>query len=64
VPFLAVGFRRLHDSGRTAWWLLLGLIPVLGQLVVLIFMILEGTPGPNRFGEDPKAAPPEASTVT
>lgn len=56
VPSLAVSFRRLHDSGRTAWWLLLGLIPVLGQLVLLIFMILDGTPGDNRYGPDPKAA--------
>lgn len=67
VPALAVSFRRLHDSGRTAWWLLLGLIPILGQLVLLIFMVLEGTPGDNRFGPDPKAAAPPApgpQTVT
>ena len=55
IPSLAVSFRRLHDSGRTAWWLLLGLIPILGHLVLLIFMILNGTPGENRFGPDPKA---------
>lgn len=56
IPSLAVSFRRLHDSGRTAWWLLLGLIPILGHLVLLIFMILDGTPGENRFGPNPKAA--------
>ncbi len=65
VPSLAVSFRRLHDSGRTAWWLLLGLVPVLGQLVVLIFMILDGTPGDNRYGPDPKTAtPPSSQLVT
>ncbi|MFZ3005698.1 MAG: DUF805 domain-containing protein [Phenylobacterium sp.] len=56
IPSLAVSFRRLHDSGRTAWWLLLGLIPILGHLVLLIFMILDGTPGENRYGPNPKAA--------
>ncbi|MDO8802260.1 DUF805 domain-containing protein [Phenylobacterium sp.] len=56
IPSMAVSFRRLHDSGRTAWWLLLGLIPILGHLVLLIFMILDGTPGENRYGPDPKAA--------
>lgn len=63
IPSLAVSFRRLHDSGRTAWWLLLFLIPILGHLVLLIFMILDGTPGANRFGDDPKAASPAAATV-
>lgn len=56
IPSLAVSFRRLHDSGRTAWWMLLVLIPILGHLVLLIFMILDGTPGDNRYGPDPKAA--------
>ncbi|MDO8913046.1 MAG: DUF805 domain-containing protein [Phenylobacterium sp.] len=65
IPSLAVSFRRLHDSGRTAWWLLLGLIPILGQLVLLIFMILDGTPGDNRYGASPKGpASPEAQPAT
>lgn len=63
IPGLAVGFRRLHDTGRSAWWLLLGLIPILGQLVLLIFLVLDGTPGPNQFGDDPKAVPTEATTA-
>lgn len=65
IPSLAVSFRRLHDTGRTAWWLLLGLIPILGQLVLLIFMILDGTPGDNRYGASPKGpASPEAQPAT
>lgn len=65
VPSLAVSFRRLHDSSRTAWWLLLGLIPILGQLVLLIFMILDGTPGDNRYGPNPKEpVSPEAQPAT
>ena len=46
-------FRRLHDTDRSAWRLLLVLIPVLGWLVILIFNCQRGTPGENRFGPDP-----------
>jgi uncharacterized membrane protein YhaH (DUF805 family) len=53
IPGLAVGFRRLHDIDRTAWWLLIGLIPFLGAVVLLIFHLLPGTPGPNRYGASP-----------
>ena len=54
IPSLAVAMRRLHDTYRTGWWLLLGLIPFLGALVLLIFYVLDGTPGPNKYGPDPK----------
>jgi uncharacterized membrane protein YhaH (DUF805 family) len=54
VPSIAVGFRRLHDTNRSAWWLLIGLIPVIGAIVLLVFFVLDGTPGENRFGPDPK----------
>jgi uncharacterized membrane protein YhaH (DUF805 family) len=53
VPSLAVSFRRLHDTDRSAWWLLLVCIPIIGVIVVLVFMVLPGTVGPNRFGPDP-----------
>lgn len=56
IPSLAVTFRRLHDTNRSAWWLLLGLIPVLGGLVLLVFYFLPGTNGPNAFGPDPKGS--------
>jgi uncharacterized membrane protein YhaH (DUF805 family) len=52
LPNLAVGARRLHDIDRTAWWLLLHIVPF-GALVLLVFACLRGTPGPNRFGPDP-----------
>jgi uncharacterized membrane protein YhaH (DUF805 family) len=45
--------RRLHDSDKSGWWLLLTLIPV-GGLVLFIFYLLDGTRGPNRHGADPK----------
>jgi uncharacterized membrane protein YhaH (DUF805 family) len=55
VPTLAVSIRRLHDSDRSGWWLLLGLVPLVGEIIVLVFMVLKGTRGANRFGADPKA---------
>jgi uncharacterized membrane protein YhaH (DUF805 family) len=53
LPQLALSVRRLHDSDRTGWWVLLNLIP-LGSLVLLVFYLLDGTRGPNRHGSDPK----------
>ncbi len=55
IPSIAVGVRRLHDTGRTGWWLLIGLIPLIGAIVLLVFFVLEGTSGPNEYGPDPKA---------
>jgi uncharacterized membrane protein YhaH (DUF805 family) len=53
IPTLAVSVRRLHDSDKSGFWLLLGFIPF-GGFVVFIFDLLDGTPGPNRYGPDPK----------
>jgi uncharacterized membrane protein YhaH (DUF805 family) len=50
IPHWAVSVRRLHDSDKSGWWLLLGLVPVVGGLIVMILMLLPGTPGPNRYG--------------
>ncbi len=61
IPSLAVTVRRLHDQDKSGWFILLGLIPVIGGLVVLVLMCLGGTPGENRFGPDPKAGPLPAS---
>ncbi|MFZ7134870.1 DUF805 domain-containing protein [Avibacterium avium] len=54
IPSLAVRVRRLHDTDRSGWWLLIGFIPVIGFIVLFIFACLDGTRGRNRFGEDPK----------
>lgn len=54
IPSLAVGFRRLHDTDRSAWWLLIAFLPFIGGLVLLIFNLLPGTTGPNKYGPDPK----------
>lgn len=55
VPSLAVGARRLHDTDRSGWWLLIGLIPLIGAIVLLVFFVSEGTPGSNQYGENPYA---------
>lgn len=57
LPSLGVSVRRLHDTNRSGWWLLILLIPLLGLLVYLYFMISNGDQGSNRFGDDPKNRP-------
>ncbi|HKO12913.1 MAG TPA: DUF805 domain-containing protein [Acidobacteriaceae bacterium] len=53
IPCLSVSVRRLHDTNKSGWWLLLCLIP-LGGLVILVFCCIEGDPGPNQYGPSPK----------
>ncbi|QJB68663.1 DUF805 domain-containing protein [Parasphingorhabdus halotolerans] len=57
IPNLAVQVRRLHDTDKSGWWILIGLIPIvnyIGSIVLLVFFCLEGTKGDNKFGTDPK----------
>ncbi|WP_068074367.1 DUF805 domain-containing protein [Novosphingobium lentum] len=54
IPSLAVAVRRLHDQDKSGWLMLLVFIPLLGWIALLVLMCLEGTRGPNRFGDDPK----------
>jgi len=56
LPSLAVSVRRLHDTGRSGWWLLLGLVPVIGAIVLLVFMVQDSKPGENEYGANPKGA--------
>ena len=56
LPSLAVTVRRLHDTDRSGWWLLIALIPLLGAIVLLVFMVLDSDAGSNRFGPNPKVA--------
>ncbi len=57
IPSLSVSVRRLHDTGRTGWWLLLALVPVVGAIVLLVFLAQDSAAGANRFGANPKAGP-------
>ena len=56
LPSLGVTVRRLHDTGRTGWWVLAMLIPVIGFFVWIIFMVLDSQPGDNQYGSNPKGA--------
>ena len=56
IPGLAVLVRRLHDTDRSGWWVLIALIPLIGAIILLVFTALAGHPGDNRFGPDPKAS--------
>jgi uncharacterized membrane protein YhaH (DUF805 family) len=53
VPSISVSVRRLHDTDRSGWWLLLGFIPVVGVIVLIVFFCRRGTVGSNQFGSDP-----------
>jgi uncharacterized membrane protein YhaH (DUF805 family) len=55
LPGLAVAARRLHDTDRTAWWLLLALTGI-GAIILIVWFCFKGTPGPNRYGPDPLPA--------
>ena len=54
IPSLAVGARRLHDTDRSGWWLLIGLIPFIGAIVLIVFFLLDSQPGTNAYGPNPK----------
>jgi uncharacterized membrane protein YhaH (DUF805 family) len=54
LPSLAVSVRRLHDTNRSGWWVLISLVPFVGGIVLLIFCVLEGDRGYNQYGPDPK----------
>jgi len=55
VPSLAVGVRRLHDTGKSGWWILIGLIPFIGWIVLIVFYLQDSQPFTNRYGPNPKA---------
>lgn len=54
LPTIAVLVRRLHDTNRSGWWVLINFVPVLGAIVLLVFTVQDSQPGGNRFGPNPK----------
>lgn len=56
IPSIAVVVRRLHDTNRSGWWILISLIPLVGVIVLFVFICLDSQPGTNRFGANPKEA--------
>ncbi len=64
LPGLAVSVRRLHDTGRSGWWILIALVPILGFIVLIIFFVQDSEEGANRFGTNPKSeAPPPSPAI-
>ncbi|MER7948798.1 DUF805 domain-containing protein [Streptomyces sp. NPDC096079] len=57
LPHLGVTVRRLHDTGRSGWMILLGLIPLVGAVILVVFLATEGERQQNAYGPNPKAAP-------
>ena len=54
IPSLAVSVRRLHDIGRSGWWLLLSLIPLVGAIILIFWHCTDSQPGANQYGPNPK----------
>lgn len=63
IPGLAVTVRRLHDTGKSGWMVLISLVPLVGGIVLLVFLCSDGTRGANQYGEDPKAHTDHAGDV-
>ena len=54
LPSIAVTVRRLHDTSRSGWWILISFVPIVGVIVLFVFMVLDSTPGANSHGPNPK----------
>ncbi len=54
LPSIAVSIRRLHDIGKSGWWLLISLIPVIGAIILIVFACKDSEPGDNAYGPNPK----------
>lgn len=66
IPSITVAVRRLHDTGRTGWWLLLIFLPVIGHIILIIFYLIDSDPGDNEYGPNPKGvgSGPEPEVVS
>ena len=58
LPGLSVSIRRLHDTNRSGWWILIVLIPLIGWIVLLVFYLQDSDPAPNNYGPPPGPAAP------
>ena len=56
IPSIAVGIRRLHDTGRSGWWTLIVFVPLIGAIALLVFAVQDSEPGTNAWGPNPKLA--------
>lgn len=60
IPGLAVAFRRLHDTGRSAWWFFIAVIPLVGAITLLVFLASDSAAGENKYGPNPKLVDAQA----
>ncbi|MDI9831231.1 DUF805 domain-containing protein [Streptomyces sp. KAU_LT] len=60
IPSLAVAVRRLHDTDRSGGWLFIAFIPLVGAIILLVFLASDGKPEANKYGENPKLVPAAA----
>jgi len=56
LPSIGVAIRRLHDTGRSGWWLFIGLVPLIGAIILLVYMVSDSEAGTNEYGPSPKLA--------
>jgi uncharacterized membrane protein YhaH (DUF805 family) len=63
LPGLSVAIRRLHDTGRSGWWYLIVLIPLIGIIVLIVFWVQEGDAGDNEYGPPAPTAPGSVATA-
>ena len=56
IPSIAVGVRRLHDTNRSGWWMLLALVPLIGFIVLIVLFVIDSDQGENQYGENPKGS--------
>lgn len=54
IPSIAVAVRRLHDIGKSGWWIFIGLVPLVGGIILFVFSVMDGEPGQNQYGLNPK----------
>jgi uncharacterized membrane protein YhaH (DUF805 family) len=57
LPLIALAVRRLHDTGRSGWWILIGLVPLIGPIALIVFYVTDSQPGTNEYGPNPKESP-------
>ena len=56
IPSLAVLVRRLHDTNRSGWWIFISFIPLIGSIILIVFLVQDSQPDENRYGPNPKGA--------
>ena len=54
LPYLAAMIRRLHDTGRSGWWYFISFIPLVGAIVLIVFLVGDSEAGENKYGPNPK----------